>query len=106
METQIYRQGDVICKRLSRSLDIEGGKEDPNLTLAYGEVTGHSHRITEGRANLYRLVNGVVILRVLSEYAKLYHEEHEDLMLPKGDYEVLKQREYDWQNEVNRDVAD
>jgi hypothetical protein len=31
------------------------------------------------------------ILRV-----KLYHEEHEDVVLPKGDYEVRQQREYDW----------
>ena len=66
------------------------------LVLARGEVTGHAHRIVEGQAFLYRLATGILYLRVLSEFAKLYHEEHEDILLPKGDYEVRRQREWDW----------
>jgi hypothetical protein len=63
--------------------------------LARGELTGHAHRIVQGQVQLYQL--GVILyLRVLSEFAKLYHEEHEDIVLPKGDYEVRQQREWDW----------
>jgi hypothetical protein len=63
--------------------------------LARGEVTGHTHRIVEGQVRLYQVAAGIMYLRVLSEFAKLYHEEHEDIVLPKGDYEVRQQREFD-----------
>lgn len=88
-----YRQGDVsimavnqVPKRLRK---VKG-----ELVLARGEVTGHSHRIVEGQAFLFRIASGILYLRVLSEFARLYHEEHEDIVLPKGDYEVLRQREF------------
>jgi hypothetical protein len=44
---------------------------------------------------LYQLATGILFLRVLSEFAKLYHEEHEDVILPKGNYEIRRQREFD-----------
>ena len=78
----------------------------PHLTLAEGEVTGHRHRITQGDAQLYQLAVGVMYLRVLSEFAKLYHEEHEEIDLPKGDYEVLIEREYDWVEGLEKKVVD
>ena len=89
-----YRQGDVsivaadkLPKRMRRV------KGEP--ILARGEVTGHAHRIVEGQVKLYQLAMGVMYLRVLSEFAKLYHEEHEDVVLPKGDYQIRRQREFD-----------
>lgn len=103
---QVYRQGDVILKRLEAAPDLAQAGEKPDLTLAYGEATGHAHRITEGRAKLYTLATGVIVLRVLSEYARLFHEEHHDILLPKGDYDVGQQREWDWQAEMTRNVAD
>ena len=43
------RQGDVILKAIT---NIQGQKLT-HLTLAEGEVTGHSHRIADGQAELY-----------------------------------------------------
>ena len=37
---------------------------------------------------------------------KLYHEEHEEIDLPKGDYEVLIEREYDWVEGLEKKVVD
>jgi hypothetical protein len=88
-----YRQGDVSI--LTTAKLPKGAKRvrgEP--VLARGEVTGHAHRIIEGKVRLYQL--GVVLyLRVLSEFAKLYHEEHEDVILARGDYAVRRQREFD-----------
>ena len=88
-----YRQGDVIL-----ICDAEIPEEKRKLchsVLAEGEVTGHKHQVTEGDVELYESVVGDIYLKVLSLDAKLTHEEHGLLELPKGDYEVQIQREYD-----------
>jgi hypothetical protein len=90
-----YRQGDVSILAVNK-VPKQARKQKGEPVLARGEVTGHAHRIIEGQAFLYRLATGVMFLRVLSEFAKLYHEEHEDVILPKGDYQINRQREWDW----------
>ncbi|WP_144866792.1 hypothetical protein [Hyella patelloides] len=70
------------------------GRKLPHLTLAEGEVTGHSHRIDNGQAELYEK-NGTLYLRVLSETASLIHEEHHAITIPQGNWLVRIQREYE-----------
>jgi len=88
-----YRQGDVSILAIEgmpkRAKHVKG---EP--VLARGEVTGHAHRMIEGKVRLYQLA-GLLYLRVLSETARLYHEEHGDVNLPRGDYQIRQQREYD-----------
>ncbi|MGE5657125.1 MAG: hypothetical protein ACM37W_10965 [Actinomycetota bacterium] len=93
------RQGDVILTPIPQ---IQGHKL-PHLTLAEGEVTGHSHRIIEGNAELYEK-EGHLYLRVGSETALLSHEEHHQVSIPQGNWRVRIQREY--QPEGWRYVAD
>ena len=102
---KVYRQGDVIIRAIDSKPDGEAALL-PHLTLAEGEVTGHRHRITKGAAELYQLAVGMMYLKVLSEFATLYHEEHEEVELPKGDYEVLIEREYDWVEGLEKKVID
>ncbi len=83
------RQGDVILMPVSEIT----GKKLAHLTLAEGEVTGHSHRISNGEAELYDK-DGTLYLRILSKKATLSHEEHEALPIPQGNWEVRIQREY------------
>lgn len=85
-----YRHGDVLIQKVEK---IKGRKL-AHLVLAEGEVTGHKHIITEGLAELYEH-EGTLFLRILSEEAVLTHEEHKPLMLPRGDYEITIQREYE-----------
>lgn len=87
---QPIRQGDVI---LQPTKGFKGEKL-PHLTLAEGEVTGHSHRITEGEAQLYEK-EGILYLRVLSPKAVLTHEEHKAVEIPQGNWMVRIQREYE-----------
>ncbi len=84
------RQGDVILKVVNR---IEGRRLS-HLTLAEGEVTGHSHRIADGKAELYEK-DGTLYLKVLSETATLIHEEHKAIDIPQGNWMVRIQREYE-----------
>ncbi|MDJ0556906.1 MAG: hypothetical protein QNJ68_21160 [Microcoleaceae cyanobacterium MO_207.B10] len=84
------RQGDVILQPIK----LTSGKKLSHLTLAEGEVTGHSHQITRGNAELYEK-DGTLYLKVLSETASLTHEEHKPVKIPQGDWMVRIQREYE-----------
>ncbi len=95
---KFYRQGDVLIARTSahkhgEQVPRDGGR----VVLAYGEMTGHAHAITDDGAELYErdAALGERFLRVLAEGGvQLLHEEHATLTLPKGDYIVRGQREY------------
>ena len=96
----MWQQGDVIIERVAQVK----GKKLNHLTLAEGEVTGHHHTITEGDAELYE-EKGTLYLRV-KEKAILTHQEHEKIVLPKGDYVVRRVKEYDHFAEEARRVQD
>ncbi len=100
----IYRQGDVLIASTdgvpstATTVPRDGGK----LVLAYGEVTGHSHTIADGDAELLSASNTEDrFLRVMAASGvKLRHEEHGTITLPAGNYIVRIQREY-----TSRDMA-
>lgn len=93
MKNAIYRQGDVLIRRVQ---SLPKQKAQPRLTgiLAYGEVTGHAHKIEDlTRAEVLEIENGLY-LRVGEEGVRIVHEEHAPVALPPGNYEVEIQREY------------
>jgi hypothetical protein len=91
---QPMRQGDVILLPTPH-LDMDTGNAPlPHLTLAEGEVTGHKHQISDGKAELYER-DGTLYLKVLSETATLTHEEHQPIVIPQGNWTVRIQREYE-----------
>lgn len=87
-----YRHGDVLVQKVSR---LPGNaKKLKHVTLAEGEVTGHSHRIQDkSTAEMYR-ANDELYLKVTAASAKLIHEEHATIELPRGVYKTWRQREY------------
>lgn len=89
MEIQ-YVQGDVLIKKVENI--PTSCKKLPHLTLARGEVTFHHHTITKGNAELYEK-NGTLYL-CAKEKVELTHQEHDTIMLPKGNYEIGIVREY------------
>jgi len=112
-ETQmkLYRQGDVLFRKI-RQLPSGDRKKRNNATVAYGEVTGHSHALAlEDRevAEVLEIGDGLYVhvsacgLRIESG-ATFVHEEHGPVTLPPGDYEVTIQREYS--PEAIRNVVD
>lgn len=101
---KIYRQGDIVIKPAKIPQDATPTKES---VIAYGEVTGHAHRFAEDRGTIFEHpATRRRFLRVIPGGLRITHEEHEDIPLPPGDYELIQQREYDWFSEEVRRVAD
>ncbi len=91
----IYRQGDVLLVQVqSVPEQAELTETGDKITLAYGEATGHHHRIDEapGKAKLWS-AEAERFLQVM-ETVGLRHEEHSTVTLPPGIYRVAIQREY------------
>lgn len=113
---KIYRQGDVLLIKVTelpkRCKDIT---PKDRIVLAYGEVTGHAHAVypevvgEDHGKPLTRLpaalwdAGAERFLQVMENTA-LKHEEHSPIPLEKGIYKVVRQREYD--PEQDRYVAD
>ncbi len=88
----MWRHGDVLIAAVEAI--PAGAKALPHCVLAEGELTGHCHRIEgSGVAELLEL-GGERFLRVEAESARLVHEEHRTITLPRGLYRVWQQREY------------
>jgi hypothetical protein len=92
MIVEIYRHGDVLVGSVDQL--PEGAKKRDNVTLAYGESTGHSHRIADPKTAETFEHEGMLYLRVIEDSAQLIHEEHHTIELQRGIYRVWQQREY------------
>jgi hypothetical protein len=103
----MYRQGDVLLIPAKLPANAVQRKITGDVILAYGEVTGHAHRIAvvdEGPERVQLWDAGAErFLRVL-ETTALTHEEHAPVALPPGVYYLPQQVEYTPQ-EIHR-VAD
>lgn len=99
-----YAQGDVLIVPVDK---MPRGKSEPveSGVVAYGEVTGHAHRLS-GRFELMRFSGNPneLFLHVQDGGASLKHEEHAEIALPPGNFRVTTQRE--WTPEAVRNVAD
>jgi hypothetical protein len=74
-----------------------------NGTVAYGELTGHSHTLAvEDRdlAEVLQIGEGLFVhvsksgIAIKKHGATFVHEEHKPVTLPPGNYRVVIQREY------------
>lgn len=88
----LYRHGDVLIKGIV-SLP-ENAQRRIGVTLAQGEVTGHSHRIQQTDAVQLWVQGRDLFLEVKEPNATLVHEEHRAIELPYGLYRIWRQREY------------
>lgn len=86
------RQGDLLFVKVDDIPQKTEIKKDG--VIAEGEVTGHKHRISDAtKATL--LVSGLVAyVRALKE-TEVVHEEHKTITLPPGNWQVIRQREYE-----------
>lgn len=88
----LYRQGDVLIAAVHCIPDSAVRRD--GFVLAYGELTGHSHRLENpSTAELFES-DGSLYLRVTAEVARVAHEEHRPIILPRGQYVIWLQREY------------
>ena len=116
----MYRQGDISLRKIEKL--PEGTEKAMNNVLAYGEVTGHEHRIDSEEVVVYIGKNGRKYVQLLKQ-ANLIHDtktgkgiteqvqaEKEDkhlvIQITPGTYAVQHEREYDVFGEVIRQVTD
>jgi hypothetical protein len=88
----IYRQGDVLIRKIAAAPKGER-KIRKNGILAYGEVTGHCHKLETETAELWEHQKGI-FLSVSDAGVRIVHDEHAPIVLPAGDYEICQQKEY------------
>ena len=112
MRQQQVRQGDVflVPTRKRPSEQARPVTDNGRVILAYGEVTGHAHQVVGVDdadpvpvMELFEEPDGTRLL-VVKRDALLTHEEHGQIALAPGGYEVIRQREYS--PEAIRNVAD
>lgn len=91
----MYRQGDVLLMPVKAipGTAKNGERDNGRIVLAYGEVTGHAHAISEESVQILEH-EGTRYIRVPDEGAKLRHEEHRAITLAPGDYRIVTQKEY------------
>lgn len=99
-----FQQGDVIGKRLDKM--PEGERKTislKKLVLAHGE-SGHSHVIEDDEAELIAI--GEKMILKLQREATLKHEEHKPIKLAPGIWEIGRVKEYDYFQQMTRQVID
>ena len=117
----MFRQGEVLIRRLD-------GAEIPDYSeitkygskpcfkarkdgvIVEGEQTGHMHRVSkgvlyDGKPNVAGWNTPEQLFLHTDEATEITHDEHTAIRLPKGDYEITFQREYD-ENNRHRRVID
>lgn len=83
-------QGDVFLQEI-KEIPVDA-KKSSDLVLAEGEVTGHKHILRGQTVQVFR--DGEKAFVNAGEGTVLVHDEHKEIELPKGKYEVQIQREY------------
>jgi hypothetical protein len=94
----MYRQGDVLIVPIGEiPHDIELLQSEAiGVVLARGEFTGHAHIVRDQRAALFRDPNLWTLFMQVSgtDPVLLEHEEHDGILIPPGNYRIVRQREY------------
>ena len=103
---QQLQHGDVLLKRIDKlPLGIKPvHRQNGSLVIMDGEATGHKHTITENSAKLWEL-NGEMYLEV-TEPVTIQHQEHKPLPIPSGIYQIGQVKEYDYFQQMERNVKD
>ena len=100
------RQGDVWIESIkSVPATAKPTTRNGDVILAYGEVTGHAHRIAAPLDAVDVLQEAERIILNVHSHVTITHEEHGPVTLQPGVYASYVQREYD-PLEAERRVVD
>lgn len=93
-----YRQGDVFLNETTKTATSKQSvpRENGRVVLAHGEATGHHHSYGgKGVAMFREDGSGSGLHLQVTTVSDLQHQEHDTIQTPVGDYEVIRQREWD-----------
>ena len=95
----MFRQGDILFKTISGGIPNDAIDTGGRI-IALGESTGHKHEML--RAKVMRSSTSPDIQYVeIVEPDKAVHDEHREIRLDAGKYQVIRQREYDYTAQFN-----
>mgnify|MGYP001571331196 CR=1 FL=1 len=95
-----HQQGDCLIKPIEKIPDRVEKVLQRNI-LIEGEHTGNAHRVTEGEFELF-IEAEKIFLRAITG-CKVTHEEHQEIVIAPGDYEIDRVREVDpFENAIRR----
>lgn len=100
---KLFRHGDLLLREVDQipeNLTIQ-----KNKVLALGEATGHHHKFTTGDVTIRVTTEGNKYVEIFVP-ATLSHEEHHPILVQKGKYELINEREYDYFSEEIKRVQD
>ena len=105
-----FRHGDLIFTKLSelpknlKKIDVKD-----NFALAYGEHTGHSHRLMVAEKlkdiNVFQDEQGRYVMEVIKP-VDLVHEEHKTITITPGIYIQEHEHEFDYFTKSIQKVID
>jgi len=98
--SKYFQQGDVLfIPKKGKLKDVEIKKDK---IVAEGEATGHMHQVIDENATVYVNKDGEIYLEA-PEGATVTHQEHHQVTVPAGLYDIKIVREYDpLENEVRK----
>lgn len=109
-------QGDVDIRQIKsipKSATLLNTK-----TIMYGEATGHHHSFGAGQVQVFKPAENDTVTALgskevqvqkyvsLSQDTELIHQEHATQVIPKGNYAILQEREWDVLEQQIRPVLD
>ena len=102
------RHGDVLLTRVETMPSSKEEKHTGEYILAYGEVTGHCHRLRVKNPKNLTVTKDKTgnLYLALTEVGTLTHEEHKKIEILPGVYRMTFEREYDYAMESMRKVID
>ena len=101
---KVWSQGDLIIIE-EPVPESAKKKEDHDGIFLRGEVTGHAHRIIKGEARFF--LDGLTARAWALTDLEIGHEDHPSIRIPaRTQFRYYQEREADWVEEINRNVAD
>ena len=103
MKEKIFRQGDVLIKRVKAI--PKNAKKKEGRTIAYGELTNHHHSFKPGSKLELLECEGQTFIDV-QEASVLEHQEHNAILVCPGVYQLIIERELNAFSGVIQQVRD
>jgi len=98
-----YQQGDVLFiprNDIPKDVVVKTDK-----IVAEGEATGHMHEVIDDDATVFVDKDGSIFLSA-PKGASVTHQEHHQINIPAGEYDIKIVREYDPLEDEIRSVKD
>lgn len=89
-QLKFVRQGDLLIEVIEKL--PKGLKKRKDTVILYGSSTGHSHYLKSG--SVYDGRNDTIYLELPKKSQLLHDSDHDPIDLPKGVYQVVRQKEY------------